>query len=102
MKFGILRYFNVAGASQSGKIGEIERSHDHLIKKLNIDFKKTIRTFDYGNTSSASIPIALSKNFPNKLIKNKIFLFCGFGVGLSWSTVVTKIHKASISKVHLL
>ena len=30
-KFGILRYFNVAGASDSGKIGEINKSHDHLI-----------------------------------------------------------------------
>ena len=30
-KYGILRYFNVAGASPSGKIGEIEKSHDHLI-----------------------------------------------------------------------
>ena len=31
-KYGILRYFNVAGASPSGKIGEIEKSHGHLIK----------------------------------------------------------------------
>ena len=34
--FGILRYFNVAGASPSGKIGEIETSHGHLIKNLAI------------------------------------------------------------------
>ena len=26
-KYGILRYFNVAGASKSGKIGEIEKTH---------------------------------------------------------------------------
>ena len=32
LKYGILRYFNVAGASPSGKIGEIEESHGHLIK----------------------------------------------------------------------
>ena len=35
-KYGILRYFNVAGASNSGKIGEIEKSHGHLIKNLAI------------------------------------------------------------------
>jgi len=37
-KYGILRYFNVAGASPSGKIGEIETSHGHLIKNLAIQF----------------------------------------------------------------
>ena len=35
-KYGILRYFNVAGASPSGKIGEIETSHGHLIKNIAI------------------------------------------------------------------
>ena len=38
LKFVILRYFNVAGASPSGKIGEIETSHGHLIKNLAIQF----------------------------------------------------------------
>ena len=74
--------------------------HDHLVRKLNIDFRKVISTFDFGNTSAASIPISLSQNFSNKEIKNKNFLFCGFGAGLSWSTVVTKIHRAFISKVY--
>ena len=39
-KYGILRYFNVAGASSSGKIGEIETSHGHLIKNLSIQSLK--------------------------------------------------------------
>jgi UDP-glucose 4-epimerase len=39
-KFGILRYFNVAGASNSGKIGEIEESHNHLIKNIAIQSLK--------------------------------------------------------------
>jgi len=39
-KFGILRYFNVAGASNSGKIGEIEKSYGHLIKNIAIQSKK--------------------------------------------------------------
>ena len=34
--YAILRYFNVAGASSSKKIGEIERSHGHLIKNIAI------------------------------------------------------------------
>ena len=39
-KYGILRYFNVAGASDSGRIGEIEKSHGHLIKNLAIESLK--------------------------------------------------------------
>ena len=39
-KYGILRYFNVAGASPSGKIGEIEKSYGHLIKNLAIQSTK--------------------------------------------------------------
>ena len=39
-KYVILRYFNVAGASQSGKIGEIETSHGHLIKNIAIQLLK--------------------------------------------------------------
>ena len=40
--FGILRYFNVAGASPSRKIGEIETSHGHLIKNFAIQAMKKI------------------------------------------------------------
>ena len=39
-KYGILRYFNVAGASESGKIGEIETSYGHLIKNIAIESLK--------------------------------------------------------------
>ena len=38
--YGILRYFNVAGASPSGKIGEIETSYGHLIKNIAIQSLK--------------------------------------------------------------
>ena len=50
IKYGILRYFNVAGASQSGKIGEIETSHGHLIKNLAIQsLKKYPKVKIFGN-----------------------------------------------------
>ena len=49
-KYGILRYFNVAGASSSGKIGEIEKSHGHLIKNISIQsLKKKPIISIYGN-----------------------------------------------------
>ena len=44
---------------------------DHLIKKLRLDRDKIISTFDFGNTSSPSIPLALSKIFKDKFISNK-------------------------------
>ena len=48
--FGIFRYFNVAGASMSGKIGEIETSHGHLIKNLAIQsLKKNPKVKIFGN-----------------------------------------------------
>ena len=49
-KYGILRYFNVAGASPSGKIGEIETSHGHLIKNIAIQSLKKKPVINiYGN-----------------------------------------------------
>ena len=49
-QYGILRYFNVAGASPSGKIGEIETSHGHLIKNISIQsLKKKPIISIYGN-----------------------------------------------------
>lgn len=74
--------------------------HEQLIRKLKINPKKIISCFSYGNTSSPSIPISLSENFPNKNIYKKVFLFCGFGAGLNWSTVITELKKTFISKVY--
>ena len=49
-KYSILRYFNVAGASPSNKIGEIEKSHDHLFKNISIQaLKKKPVVRIYGN-----------------------------------------------------
>ncbi len=49
-RYGILRYFNVAGASSSGKIGEIEKSHGHLFKNLAIEsLKSRPKIYIYGN-----------------------------------------------------
>ena len=48
--YGILRYFNVVGASSSKKIGEIDKSNDHLFKNIAIEyFKKKPRVKIYGN-----------------------------------------------------
>ena len=107
-KYGILRYFNVAGASDSGKIGEIERSHGHLFKNLAIQslklkplvniYGKNYRTIDgtcvrdYIHVSDlAEIHIKLLK----KIIKNNrsVLLNCGYGKGYSVEEIVKIFQK---------
>jgi len=58
-------------------------------KRLNVDRAKVIINIErYGNTSSATIPIALSETIGNNVIKDgDIILFTGFGGGLSWGSV---------------
>ena len=48
--YAILRYFNIAGASSSNKIGEINSSHGHLFKNIAIQsFKEKPVMNVYGN-----------------------------------------------------
>ena len=51
--------------------------------------EKVVITVDrYGNTSSASIPIALSETYAaGKLHDGDVIVFVGFGGGLSWGAV---------------
>ena len=97
-KYGILRYFNVAGASPSGKIGEIETSHGHLIKNLAIQSlkkKPNIQIFgndyktkdgtcirDYVHVSDLADIHIKGLNYLQK--KEKSFVLnCGYGKGYS-------------------
>ena len=107
-KYAILRYFNVAGASRSGKIGEIEASHGHLIKNIAIQSlkkKPIINIFgnnyptkdgtcvrDYMHISDlADIHIKgldyLEKN------KKSFILNCGYGKGYSVLEIVNIFKK---------
>ena len=58
-------------------------------KRLKIPREKIIVNIErYGNTSSASIPIALSETIDRgKLKDGDLILFTGFGGGLSWGSV---------------
>lgn len=64
---------------------------DLLRKKLDIDTEKFILYMDkVGNTVSSTIPIALAESIKNL---NGNVLLSGFGVGLSWGSVVIYIDK---------
>jgi UDP-glucose 4-epimerase len=107
-KYGILRYFNVAGASNSGKIGEIETSHGHLIKNLAIQSlkkKPKIKIFgndyktkdgtcvrDYVHVSDLADIHIKGLNYLQK--KQKSFILnCGYGKGYSVQQIVNIYKK---------
>ncbi len=107
-RYAILRYFNVAGASNSNKIGEIQRSYGHLIKNLAIQsLKKKPKIFIYGddyNTKDgtcvrdyvhvsdlADIHIK-SLRLINEKSKSIVFN-CGYGKGYSVLNIVNMFKK---------
>jgi len=62
---------------------------DAAAKHLDLPSERVVVNIDrYGNTSAASIPIALSETVAaGKLHDGDIILFVGFGAGLSWGAV---------------
>ena len=69
-----------------------ERILKAIAEKLSIDFVKVISNVSkYGNTSAASIPLALDEAVQqNKIKKNDLIVMSGFGAGLTWGTVIIK------------
>ena len=62
---------------------------DTLSKKIKNSNKKILTSFNItGNTVSSSIPLLINLHF-NKLKKQNVLL-SGFGVGLSWATLLIK------------
>jgi 3-oxoacyl-[acyl-carrier-protein] synthase-3 len=63
---------------------------EQIRKKIKIESEKVPYSLDeFGNTSSASIPLTIVTRLGDKLKKgDHKLLACGFGVGLSWGTVV--------------
>lgn len=61
----------------------------HLAKRMKLPAEKVVLTLeDFGNTSSASIPLAITHALADKLLTTQLHLvLAGFGVGLSWGAV---------------
>ncbi len=66
--------------------------NDTIRKQLKIDPVKVPSSLqDFGNTSSASIPLTIVTELCDKVKNSKFtFLLSGFGVGLSWGSVILK------------
>jgi len=65
---------------------------DAAAKHMDLPSEKLIINIDrYGNTSAASIPIALSETYEAGRLKDgNIIVFVGFGGGLSWGALAWK------------
>jgi len=74
---------------------------DTIRKKLKIDEQKVpLSLTDYGNTSSASIPLTVVTELNDEVSSKKSsFLFCGFGVGLSWGSVILELDNIVCPKI---
>lgn len=69
--------------------------NESIRKKLGIPPEKCPYSMgEYGNTSSASIPLTISHVLREKLEKEKVSLvLSGFGVGLSWGSVYVETDR---------
>lgn len=115
LNYGILRYFNVCGASPSGKIGLISKG-DHLFKNISIQIvkkKPLIRIYgnDYntpdGTTVRDYIHVSDLSEIHYKILKkisktNKSKIInCGYNRGISVKEVVDEFKKQSKKKIKI-
>lgn len=69
-----------------------QRIIESVAKRMKQDIEKfPINISEYGNTSSASIPILLDEmNRSGKLKRGQKLVFAGFGAGLSWGATLVE------------
>ena len=117
INYGILRYFNIAGSSPSGKIGLINKDSDHLFKNFSIEILKKkpklkiygtnyktkdgscIRDFIHVSDIAEIHYLVLEKI--NKLNISKI-LNCGYNKGTSVMQVAKEFKRQSSKKVNII
>ena len=115
VNYAILRYFNVAGASDSGKIGQISKG-DQLFKNLSIASKAVnpkVEVYgqnyntkdktcirDYIHVSDiAKIHILVLKKINRG--KKPVVLNCGYGKGISVLQAITEFQKQTKKKFEI-
>jgi len=115
INYAILRYFNVCGASPSGKIGLVTKG-DHLFKNISTELMKKKPSIKiYGNNYNTKDGTAIrdyihvsdladihKKVLTNiaKTLKSNI-INCGYGKGISVNEVAREFQKQSIKKINV-
>ncbi len=115
INYAILRYFNVAGASNTGKIGQISKG-DQLFKNLSLASMKILPKVNiYGNnyktkdgtcvrdyihvSDIASIHLQVLNKINRK--KKSITLNCGYGKGISVYEAINEFQNQTGKKFKL-
>lgn len=77
------------------------KMNNQIVKKLKLEPEKVPSCmYQFGNTSSASIPMTIVSQLRGKFENNITkFLCCGFGVGLSWGTVALETQNVIIPEI---
>jgi len=117
INYGILRYFNIAGSSPSGKIGLINKNSDHLFKNFSKELMRKrpklkiygknyqtkdgtcIRDFIHVSDIAEIHYLVLEKI--NKLNISKI-LNCGYNKGISVLEVAKEFKRQCSKKVNFI
>jgi 3-oxoacyl-[acyl-carrier-protein] synthase-3 len=70
--------------------------NETIRKKIKVEKDKMPYSIqNFGNTNGASIPLTIVHSFNNLIQKNDLsVLLCGFGVGLSWGSVLLNLNKS--------
>ncbi len=117
INYGILRYFNIAGSSPSGKIGLINKNSDHLFKNFSIELMKKkpklkIYGTDYNTKDGSCIRDFIHVSdiaeihylILEKIDKQKIskILNCGYNKGISVLEVAKEFRRQSRKKVDIV
>jgi 3-oxoacyl-[acyl-carrier-protein] synthase-3 len=73
---------------------------DAAAKRLGLDPKKVLINIDrYGNTTAATIPLALSEAYhEGKVHKNDLIVFATFGAGFTWASALVRWGIDPLSK----
>lgn len=75
--------------------------NEKICKKLKLpEHKIPYSLKNFGNTSSASIPLTMVTELKDKLSNDKLEIIgCGFGVGLSWGSVSFSTNKICVPQL---
>lgn len=74
--------------------------NDFISKKLKVTSEKTpFSMYEYGNTSSASIPLTILNSHKEGINSINKVILSGFGVGLSWAHCLLDLENVKISEL---
>jgi len=75
----------------------------HLENKLKFPREKTPRCLEeFGNTSSASIPLTIVSRLKDRMDGERRLLLCAFGAGMAWASAIVPFVGCRISELQEL